>query len=97
MALQKSKKFIIVIIGLIFLAGIIFLSFNEYGIVKYIKLNNQVAELNEKIKAAELENRRLQAEIDSLENKVPSKIEEVAREKYNMMRPGESKIVVEEK
>ncbi|HEY6907343.1 MAG TPA: septum formation initiator family protein [Ignavibacteriaceae bacterium] len=66
MALQKSKKFIIVIIGLIFLAGIIFLSFNEYGIVKYIKLNNQVAELNEKIKAAEQENRRLQAEIDSL-------------------------------
>lgn len=97
MALQKSKKFIIVIIGLIFLAGIIFLSFNEYGIVKYIKLNNQVAELNEKIKAAEQENRRLQAEIDSLEKKVPSKIEEVAREKYNMMRPGESKIEVEEK
>jgi cell division protein FtsB len=97
MALQKSKKFIIVIIGLIFLAGIIFLSFNEYGIVKYIKLNNQVDELNEKIKAAEQENMRLQAEIDSLENKVPAKIEEVAREKYNMMRPGESKIVVEEK
>lgn len=97
MVLQKSKKFIIVIIGLIFLAGIIFLSFNEYGIVKYIKLNNQVAELNEKIKAAEQENRRLQAEIDSLEKKVPSKIEEVAREKYNMMRPGESKIEVEEK
>lgn len=97
MVLQKSKKFIIVIIGLIFLAGIIFLSFNEYGIVKYIKLNNQVAELNEKIKAAEQENRKLQAEIDSLEKKVPSKIEEVAREKYNMMRPGESKIEVEEK
>jgi cell division protein FtsL len=97
MALQRSRKFIISLITLIFIAGIIFLSFNEYGIVKYIKLNNQVNELNEKINAVEKENKRLQAEIDSLENKVPAKIEEVAREKYNMMRPGESKIVVEEK
>lgn len=97
MALQRSRKFILVIIGLIFLTGIIYLSFNEYGIVKYIKLNNQVSELNEKINAVEKENKRLQAEIDSLEKKIPAKIEEVAREKYNMMRPGESKIVIEEK
>jgi cell division protein FtsL len=97
MATQKNRKFIFLIIGLIFLAGLLFLSFNEYGILKYARLNNQVNELNEKIKNVELENKRLQAEIDSLENKVPAKIEKVAREKYNMMRPGESKIVVQEK
>ncbi|HKB87396.1 MAG TPA: septum formation initiator family protein [Ignavibacteriaceae bacterium] len=85
------------IIGVIFLAGIIFLLFNEYGIVKYIRLNNQVNELNKQINEVEQQNKRLQAEIDSLENKVPAKIEEVAREKYNMIRPGESKIVVEDK
>ena len=78
------------IIGVIFLAGIIFLLFNEYGIVKYIRLNNQVNELNKQINEVEQQNKRLQAEIDSLENKVPAKIEEVAREKYNMIRPGES-------
>ena len=85
------------IIGVIFLAGIIFLLFNEYGIVKFIRLNNQVNELNKQINEVEQQNKRLQAEIDSLENKVPAKIEEVAREKYNMIRPGESKIVVEDK
>lgn len=97
MAQRKSRKFIVIIIVLFFLTGILFLFFNEYGILKFIKLNNQVNELNEKIRAVELENRRLEAEIDSLENKVPAKIEKVAREKYNMMRPGESKVVVEEK
>jgi len=97
MALSKSSKFISLIIGFLFIAGILFLSFNEYGIVKYIKLNNQVSELNEKIRTVELENKKLQSEIDSLENKVPAKIEKVAREKYNMMRPGESKIDVEKK
>lgn len=97
MALQRNRKFIVVIIGLFFLIGILFLFFNEYGILKFIKLNNQVNELNEKIRIVELENRRLQGEIDSLESKVPAKIEKVAREKYNMMRQGESKVVVEEK
>ena len=97
MALKKSRKFILTITGIIFFAGIIFLLFNEYGIVKYIRLNNQVNELNKKINEVEKENKRLQAEIDSLQRKVPAKIEEVAREKYNMIRPGEKKVVVEEK
>ncbi len=97
MALAKSRKFIYGIIGIIFFAGILFLLFNEYGIVKFIRLNNQVNELNMKISEVEKENKQLQAEIDSLENKIPAKIEKVAREKYNMKRPGESKIVVEEK
>jgi cell division protein FtsB len=97
MVLQKGRKFVLGIIGIIFIAGIIFLFFNEYGIIRYIKLNNQVNELNERINEVEKENKRLQAEIDSLENKVPAKIEKVAREKYNMIRPGESKIVVEDK
>ncbi len=86
-----------IIVGIFFLIGILFLFFNEYGVLKFIKLNKQVNELNEKIQTVEIENKRLQAEIDSLENKVPAKIEKVAREKYNMMRPGESKVVVEEK
>jgi len=97
MALKKSRKFILFIVGVIFFVGIVFILFNEYGVVKFIKLNNQVNELNKKIKEVEKENKRLQAEIDSLQSKVPAKIEEVAREKYNMIRPGEKKVVVEEK
>jgi cell division protein FtsB len=40
---------------------------------------------------------KLQNEIDSLKNKVPAKIEQVAREKYNMKRENEITIEVEEK
>jgi cell division protein FtsB len=34
----------------------------------------------------------LEAEIDSLKRNVPAKIEKIAREKYNMIRPNEKKI-----
>ena len=97
MALQKSTKIIFAVVGFIFIIGVFFLFFNDYGIIKFIKLNNQVSELQMKIKEVEKENRRLQAEIDSLQNNIPAKIEKVAREKYNMMRQGESKVNVEEK
>ena len=35
--------------------------------------------------------------VDSLQNKIPAKMEQIAREKYNMKREGEIKIEVEEK
>jgi cell division protein FtsB len=44
-----------------------------------------------------LENVRLKNEIDSLQKKVPAKMEQVAREKYNMKRKDETLIEVEEK
>ncbi len=82
---------------LVFIAGLIFLFFNEQGVVKYLKLKNEVSELDSQIKKVEAENKQLEGEIDSLKKKIPAKIEKTAREKYDMQREGEKVIkVVEE-
>ena len=48
--------------------------------------------MNTRITQLEEENRKLEAEIDSLKRNVPAKIEKIAREKYDMIRPNEKKI-----
>jgi cell division protein FtsB len=65
-------------------------------VVKYLKLKNEVSELESQIKKVDEENKRLEGEIDSLKNKIPAKIERTAREKYDMQREGEKVIKVEE-
>lgn len=82
---------------LLLLIGIGFLIFNDSGYIKYLKLKNEVKEIRNEASANELENKNLEAEIDSLEKKNPTKIEQVAREKYGMMKKGEKIIKVEEK
>lgn len=77
--------------------GLTFLILNDSGYIKYIKLKSEIGGLRTEIKAKELENKNLEAEIDSLEKKNPDKIEQVAREKYGMMKKGEKIIKVEEK
>lgn len=96
MKLLKSNKVKFVFIALLCLVGGVYLLFNEKGVIRYVELKNEVDELNEKIELLEKENRKLEGEIDSLKKKVPSKIEQTAREKYDMIRPGEKKIEFEE-
>jgi cell division protein FtsB len=74
-----------------------YLLFNESGVIKYLKLKEQVLLLNEQISDVDKENKSMQSEIDSLKNKVPAKIERVAREKYGMIRKGEKTIIINEK
>lgn len=81
----------------LFITGLIFLFFNESGVIKYLKLKQQVKSLDEQISDVDKDNQRLQAEIDSLKNRVPAKIEKIAREKYGMIRKGEKTIKVNEK
>ncbi len=82
---------------LLLLIALSFLIFNNSGYIKYLKLKNEVKEVRNEVSAKELENKNLEAEIDSLEKKNPNKIEQVAREKYGMMKKGEKIIKVEEK
>ena len=82
---------------LLLLIALGFLIFNNSGYIKYLKLKNEVKEVRNEVSAKELENKNLEAEIDSLEKKNPNKIEQVAREKYGMMKKGEKIIKVEEK
>lgn len=97
MSFLENKKIKFYIILLVVFVGAMYLLFNSYGLVKYIKLENQLEELNTRITELELENRKLVAEIDSLKRSVPSKIEKLAREKYGMMKPNEIKVEFEEK
>ncbi len=92
MKLLKSNKVKFLFIALLSIVGGVFLLFSDKGLVRYVELKHQVDELNEKIELLELENKKLEGEIDSLKKKIPSKIERTAREKYDMLRPGEKKI-----
>jgi len=57
------------------------------------ELSKQNKEKQETLnKLLEEENQKLEAEIDSLKRNIPAKIEKIAREKYDMIRPQEKKI-----
>ena len=82
---------------LLLLIGLGFLIFNNSGYIKYLKLKSEVKKKRKEESKKELENKNLQAEIDSLEKKNSTKVEQIAREKYGMMKKGEKIIKIEEK
>jgi cell division protein FtsB len=92
---RSNIKYIAFVI--LFIAGFMYLIFNESGVIKFLKLKEQVKLLNQQISDVDKDNKRLQSEIDSLKNKIPAKIEKIAREKYGMIRKGEITIKVIEK
>ncbi len=92
-----KKKSLRYIFAAVFLVGLIYLFFNDAGILKYMSLKSQVKQVQTQIDSIRQDNKRLEAEIDSLKKKVPAKIEQAAREKYNMIRKGETSIKVIEK
>lgn len=97
MAFFKDRKFKAYVIFVLLFCGVVFLFFNETGVFKYAKLEKEVNSLNEQVIKLQKDNKDLEAEIDSLQRKVPAKIEKIAREKYGMKRPGEKSIEVIEK
>lgn len=97
MSIFKNGKLKYLIFAVFFIIGLIYLFFNDSGVVKYFKLKHQVDSLNVQIENVDKDNKLIKAEIDSLQNKVPAKIEKTAREKYDMIRKGEKKIQVIEK
>jgi cell division protein FtsL len=95
MKFLENKKTRFYVIAALVIVGTLYLLFNSYGLVKYTKVKSELEELNLRITQIEEENRKLEAEIDSLKRGVPAKIEKIAREKYNMIRPNEKKIEFE--
>lgn len=95
--MNLNKKIIVrILISIFFGSGLFYLFFNENGILKYLKLKSEINKLNEDISNADMRIKNLEVEIDSLlSNKV--KIEQVARERYNMMLPTENALRIEEK
>jgi len=87
MKLLKNKRFMLRfgLAATLVLYGL----FDSHGILTHLRLLHQRAELEEKIRQAEVEQKRLQAEVKALDGD-PKAIEKVAREKYGMVREGET-------
>ncbi len=93
---KQSKVPLIFIFILLFLLSAAYVVFNDRGLLKYIKLKKEYSALQEQVKSADKKNASLRAEIDSLKTS-DVKIEQVAREKYDMRFPSETGIKVKEK
>jgi cell division protein FtsB len=94
MSILKKINTKIALLLIAIFAIIMFLLFNDFGIIKYLKLKKEVSTLNNEIKIVTEENKALKNQNDSLERKVPAKIEKSAREKYGMIRKGEKAIEI---
>jgi cell division protein FtsL len=89
---SRARFYIYLIAAIIVVA---FIVFNSDGLLKYFTLNSQINEIEEQIKAVETKLDSLNREIELLKND-NKKIEKVAREKFNMHKPDEIPIRVEE-
>ena len=94
---KNKKKLVMYLFIAIIVLGLLYIFFNERGLIKYSGLKSQVDSMQVELDNIKLENERLKNEIDSLQKKIPAKMEQVAREKYNMKREGETVIEIEEK
>jgi len=94
---KGKRKYVLYLFIAIIIIGVLYFLFNERGFVKYMGLKSRVDSIQVELEKIKLENVRLKNEIDSLQRKVPAKMEQVAREKYNMKRKDETLIEVEEK
>jgi cell division protein FtsB len=94
---KGKRKFVLYIFAAIIVIGFVYILLNEHGAFKYFNLKSEVDSMKVEFERVKLENERLKSEIDSLQKKIPAKIEQIAREKYNMKREGETVIEVEEK
>jgi cell division protein FtsB len=94
MKFLKKINIKVLLLVIIFFTGTLFVLFNEFGLLKYLRLKKEVDTINKEMMRVEGENKSLKNEIDSLERKVPAKIEKSAREKYGMVRKGEKSIEI---
>jgi cell division protein FtsB len=84
--IRANKRFSAVILGSIVL--LLYIFFNSNGILARLRLEHQKVEIQEKIRAAEEEQKKLKEQSKALDGDKKA-IEKVAREKYGMVREGE--------
>lgn len=88
----KNKRRTLMIIGLSIL--VLYLLFDNKGVIARIRLELQERDLREKVRQTELLNDSLRAQIKALQGDKKT-IETIAREKYGMTRPGETQYRVQ--
>ena len=83
---RKNRKF--KFLGLVILVQILFLLFNDFGFITWVKLNSQKITMQEEIEKILNQQIQLQTEITKL-NVDQEYIEKIAREKFMLVKPGE--------
>lgn len=83
----KNKRHTIILIALFLL--LLYLLFDNKGIITRLRLESQHREWIDKVKTDSIETKRLQEQIKALEGDKKT-LEKTAREKYGMAREGET-------
>ena len=86
---KRLKRRNTLIAVLIIVPALSFVMFSNRGILKRMSLQTDKQEMQEKLQQALDEQKQLQAQSKALD-KDPKAIEKVAREKYGMIREGET-------
>ena len=84
--MRKRRIFIVVLIALLILG--VFTFFGEKGILHLLRLQKEVARINEKNIKLEEENQKLREEVKRLQSD-KRYIEEIARKELGMVKEGE--------
>lgn len=93
---EKKSRLVFIIFYFLIVAVLIgYLVFNDYGVLKYLDLKGEISELRYDIENTEKRISALESEIDSLETNL-DKIEEVGRERHNMLRKNERGFYIRE-
>ena len=85
-AVENKKRTTILLISVVM---IVYLTFDNKGVIARIRLESQKKQLEEQIVQAEAQTKELHAQIKALEGDKKT-IEKIAREKYGMARVGET-------
>lgn len=93
MKIPKNKIILLVYAGILLIV-LSFFIFSDYGLLRFLRLKNEINELNTNIENSEMKINQSYKEIDSLKTS-DAKIEKVAREKYYMRRANEKIIKIE--
>tara|TARA_Y100000817_G_C16742056_1_gene492921 strand:+ start:384 stop:686 length:303 start_codon:yes stop_codon:yes gene_type:complete len=83
---RQSKKF--KFLGLIILTQILFLLFNEFGLMHWLKLNSKKLAIQNDLEQLLTQQVKLNEEIHRL-NVDQEYIEKIARERFMLVKPGE--------
>jgi cell division protein FtsB len=85
--LRRNRRSLIPLSIALLVCG--YLAFSDHGVIQRIRLTKQKAEMEQKIREAEVEAIRLKAELKELETDRTAQ-ERVAREQHGMVRSGET-------
>ena len=84
----KKNKLKFNFLAMLFIVQVIFLIFNDVGLIKLIQLQNAKSTLHSNVQGLLNQQIKLQDEIIELETN-EEYIEKIARERFMMVRPGE--------